>query len=194
MARCGMPRPSKPRVPWPGLMAHLHRKHLRLVACCCLAMASWTGCVSDRPAPPRPAKAATGTGGIEEINLLAIPVALNLDDAPGVDGFVIKIFASNRKRPKPLLIESGQIEIMMFDGVPIAVPGAPPQPLRVWKYSAAELKRFATEGSIGTSYQIAQRWGDAKPSSTRISVVVRYTTPAGGSILSAPSIISAALK
>ena len=77
---------------------------------------------------------------------------------------------------------------MMYDGVPMAVAGAPPQPLRVWKYSAAELKRFVTEGSIGTSYQIAQRWGDARPASNRISVVVRYTTAAGGSILSAPSV------
>ena len=134
----------------------------------------------------------TGGQPITEINLLAIPVALNFDDKPGPDGFVIKVFANSRKRPKTQPIESGTIDVLMFDGVPGGPDSASLQPLRIWSYSAQELKSFEVHGSIGTGYQLAPRWGDAKPTGNSISVVVRYTARSGASIASAPSVISVA--
>jgi hypothetical protein len=135
-----------------------------------------------------------GRGTIDEINLLAIPVAVNLDGMPGVDGFVIKIYASSRKRPKPVAIEDGTIEIDMFDGIPTAAVGAPPKPLRTWKYTASELRPFLFQSSIGAGYEVAVAWGDAKPASNKIAVLVRYAPPSGTGITSAPSIISVVLE
>ena len=124
--------------------------------------------------------------------MLAIPVAVDLDGRPGVDGFMIKVYASNRKRPKPLLLEEGQLEILMFEGIPSRTATLP-APLRVWKYSAAELRQFEIRSSIGSGYQLALAWGDAVPAGNKISVVARYVWD-DRSIFSAPSIISVALK
>jgi hypothetical protein len=150
-----------------------------------------SGCVSDKK-NVRPTAAPAVSGPIQEINLLAIPVALNFDQTPGPDGFVIKVFASNRKRPKPMPIENGVIEVMMFDGAPGSIEDTA-EPRRVWTYNAAELRVFEVKASIGISYQLMPAWGDAKPAGNKITVVVRYTTPGGGIVNSAPSVISVAL-
>ena len=161
----------------------------------CVSLLLGMGCVSEHKKSPAISAPAGGGGGtIFEINLLAIPVALNLDNAPGVDGFVIKVFASRRDRPKPVPLEKGQLEVIMFDGIPGVTTAANAQPHRIWTYTMADLKPLQIESSIGTGYQIAPLWQDAKPTASKISVVVRYTPPKGPAIVSAPSIISVALK
>ncbi len=166
------------RVPAPGIL---------------LLCLLWAGCVSSEKKPNRPREdrplPPAGTL-IDEINLLAIPVALNFDDVPGADGFVLKIFPGSRQHPQPIPIESGTIEVLMFDGVFRKDASDPVNPRQTWKYTAAELKRFEMVTSIGTGYQIALPWGEAKPTQDRISVIVRYGSPQGANILSAPSVIS----
>src|SRR5262249_30873792 len=125
-----------------------------------------------------------------EVNLLAIPVALNFDQKPGPDGFVIKVYATNRKRPKALPINRGKIDVLMFDGVPGVTEGASLQPRRTWTYTAEELKTFEIQGAIGTGYQLAPQWGDTVPAGNQISVVVRYSPPEGRPVTSAPSVIA----
>jgi hypothetical protein len=162
---------------------------LNCLSAACLFL---SGCVSESKGKKPAAIPEAGSQSIQEINVLAIPVALNFDERPGPDGFVIKVFASNRKRAKPLPIEKGSIEVLMFDGVPGMTEGASLQPKRIWSYSAEELKHFENTGSIGLAYQLAPLWGDAKPTGNNISVVVRYTAPSGATIASAPSVISVA--
>ena len=164
------------------------------VVFCVLAGGGWLGCVSEPKAGRAAAPSISNRGGIQEINLLAIPVALNLDDKPGLDGFVIKIYPGNRSQPKPLLIEEGAIEVFMFDGIPGVTTEASSEPRRVWNYTAQELRQYEIGSSIGPCYQLAPLWGDAKPTGSRISVIARYTAPDGRSVTSAPSIISIALK
>jgi hypothetical protein len=147
------------------------------------------GCISEKPSH-KSLPQSDSSGHIEEINLLAVPVALNLDNRPGPDGFVIKIFAGSRKRPKPFPLEDGQIEILMFDGIP-GMGDAVAQPRRIWTYSAQELKPYEVETSIGAGYQLAIPWGDAKPTHDKITVVARYTPRGGRPLTSAPSIIAA---
>lgn len=161
---------------------------------CVLALSACPGCVSDAPTGSRAARRVTPRGGIEEINVLAIPVGLNLDEKPGLDGFVIKIYASNRTRPKPMLLEEGTIDVLMFDGIPGITTDRSALALRVWNYTAKEMEQFETRTSIGMSYQLALTWGEAKPASNKISILVRYTPPGGVPITSQPSIISIALK
>jgi hypothetical protein len=153
------------------------------------------GCVSDpqkkKPsAPPQP----VATSGIQEINVLALPMALNFDAKPGPDGFVIKVYAANPKRPKPLPINEGKIEVFMFDGVPGMTQDATGEARRVWTYTATQLAEYQIKTSIGPAYQFALPWGDAIPKGDRITVAVRYTEPSGHFINSAPSVISVASR
>lgn len=176
-----MPRMDFPRR-WIGLILAL------------VAAGAWVGCVSDHPdRDPRPL-ADAGNGPIDELNLLAIPVALNLDQVPGVDGFVIKVYASSRRNPKPVPIVAGSLDVLMYDGVPGITHPVPPEPRHTWHYSAPELKAFEIQTSIGTGYQLAPLWGDDKPVQNKISVLVRYTAPQGQPLTSAPSVISVAIK
>jgi hypothetical protein len=159
---------------------------------CCLllglALASGLGCVAEKEVrKPVYHSDSTGGGLIQEINLLAMPVALNFDRQPGPDGFLIKIYASNRKRAKPFAIETGNIEIMMYDGLP---DSASERPRRTWAYTAEELRPYVIQTSIGVGYQVAPLWGEAKPTHSKIAVLVRYTPLEGPPISSAPSIIA----
>ena len=182
---CRPRSPARFGAPIPGWLA--------VLALCLLATGLWSGCVSE-PKSRKPAAASSGGGTIEEINLLAVPVALNLDDKPGLDGFAIKVYAGSRKLPKPIAIQSGKIEVLMYDGIPGVTEGASLEPRRVWTYTAAELKPFEIRTSIGTGYQLAPLWGDAAPTRNKITVVVRYISPEGRSITSAPSVISVTLN
>lgn len=162
------------------------------VAVCCV-LCLGVGCVTESPNASAGARGPS-TAAIEEINLLAIPVAVNLDQNPGLDGFVIKVYASNRSRPKPMIIGSGTIEVFMFDGIMGFTTAHDAAPRQTWQYPAAELKEFQIESSIGTAYQLALTWGESGPTGSKISVLVRYTPPQGPPVISAPSIISVALK
>ncbi|MHC1763558.1 MAG: hypothetical protein AB9869_04515 [Verrucomicrobiia bacterium] len=161
--------------------------------CCAVCLGVGAGCVTESR------NASTGSRGlaqaaVEEINLLAIPVAVNLDQNPGVDGFVIKVYASSRSRPKPMNIGSGVIDVFMFEGILGVTTAQNAAPRQTWQYSAAQMKEFQIESSIGTGYQLALNWGENGPTSSKISVLVRYTPPQGSPVISAPSIISVALK
>jgi hypothetical protein len=63
-------------------------------------------------------------GGIVELNLIAIPVALNLDAAAGLDSISVKLFFNDATHPKPVAVRDGRAELFMFDGVP--KPGSRP--------------------------------------------------------------------
>ncbi len=149
------------------------------------------GCAFDKPkASAR--EQDSSPGPIDQINLLAIPVALNFDQRPGPDGFVVKIYAGNRNRPMPVPILSGTVEILMFDG--ILRGGNAAKPRRTWKYSSEELKTHLLKTSIGTCYQLAPQWGEAKPAGDKISVIAQYASPGGKTLSSAPSVIAVVAK
>lgn len=133
-------------------------------------------------------------GPVDELHLLAIPVALNFDQVPGVDGFAVKVYAGSSQVPKSVRITDGRLEILMFDGVLSGTDFAATPPLRIWTYPAAALKKFEIVTSIGTGYQLTPQWGEARPTRDKITVVARYTSAAGATIYSAPSSISAAVR
>jgi hypothetical protein len=161
---------------------------------CALALAVGLGCVTEGKRPRPVPDAETGGGPIEEINLLAVPVALNLDQTPGLDGFVLKIYATTRKRAKPIPIEEGKVEVLMFDGMVGLTGTGSRKPLHIWTFTAVDLRSFEIHGSIGTGYQLAPLWGDDKPTGGKFTIFVRYTPPKGNPLVSAPSIISASVK
>src|SRR5688572_23413946 len=76
-------------------------------------LAVLTGCATPKKKPA----VSVGTQSITEINMLAVPVALNLDPLPGPDTVAIKIYAGNLREAKPVPITVGAIELLMFDGI-----------------------------------------------------------------------------
>ncbi len=151
-----------------------------------------SGCAS-KTAPTensllKPAPASSP--GIDELNMLAVPMALDLDGAPGPDGFVITLYAGKRGLPKPVRIEKGTIEIFMFDGLINENKTPPAEPRKTWTLRASDLAAYRVETSIGSGYQITGLWGDAAPETGKISVMARYTAPNGGKIYSAPRVIT----
>jgi len=89
------------------------------------------GCASPKQKTPSPH--ANSEGPVDQLNMLAIPVALNFDQRPGPDGFVVKVYAGNRNRPRPVSILSGTLELLMYDGI-LKSPGLnTAKPRRTWK-------------------------------------------------------------
>jgi hypothetical protein len=159
------------------------------------ALCLLVGCASDSGPKRRPiTNAAVNTDAINELNLLAVPVALNFDQIPGPDGFVLKVYAGNRKQPKPIAIVGGSLEVLMFDGILNLSKPVSHQPRRIWTIPAEQLKNYQVTTSIGAGYELSLRWGDVVPVKDRITVTARYTSPAGERVSSAPSIISVSGK
>jgi hypothetical protein len=99
---------------------------------------------------------------IRELHLFGIPVAVNMDQEPGPDGFALRVYASNGRAATGIPIKAGRLEIVMTDGgKPKA--GEEPKPLKVWTYDAVALKAHAVKSSIGWGYRFGLAWNEARP-------------------------------
>jgi len=137
----------------------------------------------------------SGDGGgaaadISELNLLTLPVALNLDGAPGADGVAIKLYAVAPGAPKPGPIRSGEVEILLFDGLLAPNSTTLPPPARTWRFTAKQLKEWEVRAMVGTGYQLTLRWDRFVPKGERVTVVARYALGKGRYLYSSPGVIS----
>ena len=141
-------------------------------------------------APEKRAKPVfTSSGIIEKLNLLAAPIALNLDGIPGGDAIAVKIYATNPREARPIPITSGSVDLLAFEGVLAASTNAP-QPFKTWTFTASELRRLQFKASIGIGYQITASFAGIKPKSDRLTILARYLNGTGRPIYSSPSTIS----
>jgi len=127
---------------------------------------------------------------IREIHLFGVPVALDLDQNSGPDGFAVRVYASNGREATGVPIKNGRLEINLYDGGKAKINADSNKPIRVWTYDAQNLKTYAAKSSMGWGYRFAPAWGEARPTRDRFTVVVRYVAPTGEVISSSPSIIS----
>ena len=144
------------------------------------------GCSNTTIRRPAPASAPTS---IDRLNLLAAPIALNLDGMPGPDAVAVKIYASNTRNPKPVPITSGSVDLLAFEGL-LGNSTNVPTPFKTWTYTASELRRMQFKASIGTGYQITASFIGLKPKSDKLTVVARYRPDPSHAIYSSPSTIS----
>jgi len=146
------------------------------------------GCATE----PRRARIKTSApaGDVVELNLLAMPVALNLNGLRGSDGFAVKVYVSAAGSAKAVPLKSGTLEILMFDGVLNKTSNPKPKPLHTWSFPAAELSPFAVESTLGTGYNFTLPWGKDVPQQNRITVAARYVSPKGETLYSAASPIT----
>ncbi len=160
---------------WPALLG----TWLALVLC--------AGCTTDSARAGSPAAAA-----IHELNVLSMPVALNLDGKPGADGIAIKVFASNQDEPKAVPIRKGHLEIVAYDGNLDTAPGA--KPFHTWRFSAADLAGYEFTTALGTGYNLVLSWAPQQLTRERVVVIARYLPPKGPPVVSAPSSIAGIVR
>ncbi len=145
------------------------------------------GC--SNTATKRPTASSSAPTSIDKLNLLAAPIALNLDGLPGPDAVAVKIYAGNARNPKPVAITSGTVDLLAFEGL-LGNSTNVPAPFKTWTYTAAELRRMQFKASIGIGYQITAPFNGLKPKADKLTVVGRYRPDESHAIYSSPSTIS----
>jgi hypothetical protein len=140
---------------------------------------------------------ATMSGGradrVDAVHLFGLPVTLNLDGKPGTDGFAVRVFATKGGGAKGSTIESGALEVLMFDGVIGPDEVAAREPKQIWKFTARQLSPLREQTSLGNGYRFTLRW-DQPPTRGHITVVARYVAAKAAPVYSAPSTIAATIK
>jgi len=143
------------------------------------------------------AACATTSGGggerVDEVHVFGLPMTLNLDGKPGADGFAVRVFVTKGGGAKGSTVQSGNLEVMMFDGVIGPEEVAAKEPNQVWKFTPRELTPLHEQTSLGDAYRFTLRW-DKPPTRGHITVVARYVPTKGAPVHSAPSTIGARMK
>jgi hypothetical protein len=155
------------------------------LALACLGLFAACGSTPAAAGPPQPLHG----GPIRELHVMSAPVGMNFDNQPGPDGFSVRVFATDASHPKPIRIDRGQLEILMFDGTFYGRTNVPPA-LRIWTFTAAELRPNEFTARIGTGYNFNLLWGTNRPTQRMISVAARYTSPEHDIVTSRPSSVA----
>jgi hypothetical protein len=150
----------------------------------CLVLGALVGCSS----PGKPS-APISPSSIDKLNLLAAPVALNLDGFPGPDTVAVKIYANSAREPRPVPIDTGTIDLLAFEGL-LTNSTNTPQPFKTWTYTVSELRRLQFKASIGIGYQITASFTGLKPRADKLTIIARYRPDPAHAIYSSPSTIS----
>ena len=132
--------------------------------------------------------------GIDSLHVFGVPVALDLDGTPGPDSFGLTLYASAATVARGVPIKSGQVSIRMYDGATSPGTRTNTVPLRVWTFTAADLKDHVVKSSLGTGYRFTPRWTDTPPSGSHITVLVRFEPSRETSIQSSPTTIAVTAK
>ncbi len=140
---------------------------------------------------------ATGPGrggGIDSLHVFSVPVAFDLDNSPGPDGFGVTLYASAAGAAKGVAITSGRMEVLMFDGALATDAKSNAPPRQTWTFTSDDLKRHVIKTSLGTGYRFTPQWGAAPPARDLITIIVRYVSARETVIQSAPTSITIGVK
>jgi hypothetical protein len=136
--------------------------------------------------------ATSGNSGagdrIRTLYLVTTPVAMNLDDTPGVDGLGVNLFAFGAG-PKAIPLPPGTVEFTAYDS--IGILANPPRPFHKWTFDVADLSRHRTEAAIGMGYRLLLNWSPKLLISSRLAVVCRFQPQQGPEVVSEPGFIAA---
>jgi hypothetical protein len=150
------------------------------------------GCGTSGPPAKPPPGGASAAPRVDELNLVTMPVAVNLESKLGINGINVKVYASDYQRPKTQPVKDGTLEILMFEGLVGDSFDQTNRCRHLWSFQAWELAPYAVTTTVGTGYLFPLAWGKDQPRADKITVVARYQPPQGRTIYSAPSYISIA--
>lgn len=165
-------------------------------------MLALTGCATSEEAtttppqetPPPTTQQQPAPSPVDELNLLTQPTAINLDDeTPGPDGFAARIFAA-RNQPFALVpIESGELELLLFDGIVRRRDMAATEPHQTWSFTPQQLRRYEQRSALGVGYTFSVRWDASRQFEEEdLTIIARYLPPGEGArpVYSAPVTLS----
>ncbi len=144
-----------------------------------------TGCAGPAGKPGTP---VAGVGPVRELNLLAMPSALNLNDKPGADGVAVKVFAVRQGGMKGVPIRSGWIEVLAYEGTFEDAP--PTKPFHEWRLNPDQLARSEIKTLMGTGYYLVLDWSPHILHGNRATIIARYLSDSGAPVTSAPSYVA----
>jgi hypothetical protein len=134
----------------------------------------------------------TGPGSkprVDELNLVAMPVAVGVGSRANNDGIALKVYAVDNELPKTQPIRSGNLDFLLFDGLQREGFSETNRALRVWSFRPAELAGRVFTSTVGTWYFFTLSWGQDRPQANTITVIARYRPPQGPALYSAPCFI-----
>ena len=148
------------------------------------------GCATPSRGKPSVSAAVSSGAGLDELHLVTMPVAIDLDGKPGVDGVAVKVYAVDRRLSKTQSIRAGTLDALMFDGV-VAAPFPGTNAVRhQWSFPADALAPYGFTTAVGVGYNLTLNWGEDSPHSANITVVARCQPTQGLPIYSAPSYVA----
>jgi len=115
----------------------------------------------------------------------APPAAINWDEIPGPDGVQARVFLFQLERPESVLV-NGALEFMMYAGRVRQGDAPPTEPLKVWNFTGDDLAARRIRSMVGWGYAAQLGWGEDVPTAPVITLQVRYQSPTGPTIYSAP--------
>lgn len=154
-----------------------------------VALAALAGCGPPNAqwggqSPPRPADI------VDRIEILSLPVAINLDNVQGADGVRLQVYLFQYAQAEPVTA-AGTLEFLLFDRKLGSGEAYAAEPFHAWSFQGETLAKYLARSMIGWNYSVELRWGDDKrPASATVTVLVRYTPPAGQPVYSSPVMIS----
>jgi len=129
-----------------------------------------------------------GRDRIRTLYMVTTPVAMNLDDTPGVDGIGVNLFAFG-SGAKAVPLPAGSVEFAAYDA--IGILANPPRAFHTWTFEVAELKRFRTQAAIGEGYRLLLNCSPKLLLSSRLALVCRFRPGTGPEVVSEPGFIAA---
>ena len=131
--------------------------------------------------------------GVNAVHVFGLPVTINMDTRPGPDGFAVRVFVTKGGGAKGTTINSGSVEVLMFDGVVSIDEISTKQPKQLWKFNPKQLGAMREQTSLGNAYRFTLRW-DEPPKHGHITVLARFVPERGQPVYSSPSSITASMR
>ncbi len=92
----------------------------------------------------------------------------------------------------PVMV-SGALEFTMYEGSVTKETRSRHTPFRNWRIAGKELRPFASRDMFGWGYVVPLAWKDRAPTTSAVTLVVRYTSPAGDVVDATPVTIRTGL-
>ena len=119
-------------------------------------LALWpAGCTGPERVTSTPPQAV---GDVDDILVLADPVAANWDGQVGSDGLDVGVLLFRHDRKLPVTVK-GTLELRLYEGVVRAEDLSKARPLRTWRFDSAQLRSLLGRTPAGWGYALRLPWG-----------------------------------
>ncbi len=112
----------------------------------------------------------------------------NWDQRPGPDGLAVFVLLFRRDRDLPVTVD-GTIDCALYAGAVQAEQIAQVEPTCSWSFQGRQLRDCLIRTIFGWGYAMRLGWGQAVPTASSVTLLVRYVPKAGPPVASDPIVI-----